>query len=139
MMEQKLIIAALIMYFALFIASIIKFSAKKQLSIFSAILSFFVPVFLIWFLINFNAYVWRKDAKKLPMLRVIPTLFWLLTAELSMIPAMHTVVVWIIAERIKKRQHSRAEDVSIFKKSDIDDSPVGRLHGELRQVVLAHF
>ena len=73
------------------------------------------------------------------MLRVIPTLFWLLTAELSMIPAMHTVVVWIIAERIKKRQHSRAEDVSIFKKSDIDDSPVGRLHGELRQVVLAHF
>lgn len=137
-MEQKLIIAALIMYFALFIASVIKFSARKQLSIFSAILSFFVPVFLIWFLVNFNAYIWKKDAKKLPILRVIPTLFWLLKAELSMIPAMHTVVVWLIAEWIKKRQHSKA-NVSIFKKSDIEDSPVGKLHGELRQVVSAHF
>ena len=97
-MEQKLIIATLIMYFALFIASIIKFSAIKQLSIFSAIFSFFVPVFLIWFLVNFNTYVWKKYAKKLHILKVIPTVFRLLTAEISMIPAMHTVVVWLIAE-----------------------------------------
>lgn len=137
-MEQKLVIAALIVYFAVFIASIIKFSAKKQLSVFSVILSVFMPVFLIWFLVNFNIYVWKQDVKKLPVLKVFLITFWILITEISMIPAMHTVVVLRIVDWLKKRQQSK-DNINILKKSDIEDSPVGRLHGELRQVVSAYF
>ena len=70
-MEQKLIIVALIMYFAVFIASIIKFSVNRYLTVFSAVLSIFAPVFLILFFIHFNVYVCKKDLRDLPLLKSI--------------------------------------------------------------------
>lgn len=53
-MEQKLIAFVSIMCFSVFIASLIKFSAKKLLNGFSAMLSIFVPIFLVLFWVHFS-------------------------------------------------------------------------------------
>jgi len=137
-MERKMIVAALIMYFAVFIASLVKFSDKKQLNIFSAMLSAFVPFFLIMFWIHFSAYVWKKDLKKMPMLKMISLMFKTLLIEISMIPVMHTGIIWLVIERIKEHKNSKMT-FSVFRDSELGDSPLKRLHGELRQVVSAQF
>ena len=137
-MEQKLIIVALIMYFAVFIASIIKFSVNRYLTVFSAVLSIFAPVFLILFFIHFNVYVWKKDLRDLPLLKSISLAVKILKVEISMIPVMHTGVIWLIVERIKKSRNFES-NVSVFKYSDVRDSSLRKLNGELRQVMTAQF
>ena len=133
-MEQKLIIVALIMYFAVFIASIIKFSTNGRSTVFSAVLSIFAPVFFM----HFNVYVWKKDLRDLPLLKSISPAVKILKVEISMIPVMHTGVIWLIVERIKKSRNFES-NVSVFKYSDVRDSSLRKLNGELRQVMTAQF
>ena len=130
MIEQKIIIAAGMIYFAFFVASILKFSERGFLNKRTALISIFMPVVLVVFVTGFNVYIWKKDLRQLSILSQIWYLISFILTEFTMIPMIHTLIVAIFCYR---DDEVLAERSAIrFHKQHI----INEFNSELRQFVV---
>ena len=130
MLAEKLWLVVVMMCFAIFIASMIKF---ERLNFKNLIFSIFMPIFLLFFLIHFSRFIWKNDLEKFSIKEKIPRILKLIVFEFQWLPMIHTAVIFII-EDIVKENATKQWSTLIFKTPSIR-SPIQILRKELNPLL----
>lgn len=129
MVAQKVIIVLMIICLAFSVASIIKFSERRQLTGFSLIVSMFMPIFYLIFMMHFFVYVYRRDLQ----LIVFPDRFFcavkFVLIELQITPLIHTTIINMFC--CLQKEESAKVIFFNFKKSASAKVAVEDLHGRI--------
>lgn len=129
MMTQKVIIVLMIICLAFSLASIIKFAERKQLTGFSLMVSMFMPILYLIFMMHFFVYVYRRDLQ----LIIFPDRFFctvkFVFIELQITPLIHTTIINMFC-CLQKEERAKVIFFD-FKKSAPAKVAVEDLHGRI--------
>ena len=129
MMTQKVIIVLMIICLAFPVASIIKFAERKQLTGFSLVVSMFMPILYLIFMMHFFVYVYRRDLQ----LMVFPDRFFCAVKfdfiELQITPLIHTTIINMFC-CLQKEERAKVIFFN-FKKCAPAKVAVENLHGRI--------
>ena len=137
MLEQKLIILAVVIYLALVTSSVLKFWFKGSLTNFRFAFSFLMPIFILTLLISFNLHILKSDFKKISIFKKCFYIIELALVEVKAFPLLHTEVIDILCRHNQKQTEDNPK--VIFENSSRATLFFHELHRKFKPLVMTSF
>lgn len=116
MMAQKILIASLTIWLAVSVASVLKFTVRKQLNMFVAVLSLLMPLEFLCLMIKVNALFLEQDLKRFSLAKKVSLTFKFIMFQIRFAPSIHTIFIDGICRHLKENSGTR--NAVIYFKTD---------------------
>ncbi|MBR1806268.1 MAG: hypothetical protein IJ774_07785 [Selenomonadaceae bacterium] len=116
MMAQKILIASLTIWLAVSVASVLKFTVRKKLNVFVAVLSFFIPLLLVRLMIKVNVLFWKDDLNHFSLVKKLSLASKFMLFQTRFAPSIHTIFIDGICRRLK--ENADQKNTTTYFKTD---------------------